>query len=331
MTAERFWDWSNAFVHPATPWLVGAVALILLIAGILVAVLPAAGAISVKLAREVRIRTLSWFGLAGIMGIVILAGPGWFIISIGLLGLLCFDEFARATGLFRERRVYTVAAFGVVLVTFAALDHWYGLFVALTPLVVIAVAAISLPKDEPDGYLQRSALGVFGFVFFGVGLGHFGYMGNDAAYRPIVILLLLAVALSDVAAYIGGKLVGGAKLLPATSPGKTVAGALTGLVVTMVFVTVVSGIVFEGTAMDTWPRRLGLGIVVALAAPAGDLMVSAIKRDVGIKDAGTGIPGHGGFVDRFDSLLLVAPATFYYIGHFIGFGLGQPVRIITHG
>ena len=74
---------------------------------------------------------------------------------------------------------------------------------------------------------------------------------------------------------------------------------------------------------------LGLGLVVSLSGQFGDLMLSSIKRDLGVKDIGQVLPGHGGLLDRFDSLLLAAPAYFHYVGYFRGFGLDQPVRILT--
>jgi phosphatidate cytidylyltransferase len=124
---------------------------------------------------------------------------------------------------------------------------------------------------------------------------------------------------------------GGPKLLPATSPNKTVSGAVGAFLVTATAVTVLSGWVFDGTPMAGLAHRIGLGVIIGALAQLGDLMLSSIKRDLGIKDMGTAIPGHGGVLDRFNSLLLVAPATFHYVGYFKGFGLSQPVRIITGG
>lgn len=72
-----------------------------------------------------------------------------------------------------------------------------------------------------------------------------------------------------------------------------------------------------------------LGLLVGVAAQAGDLVLSSIKRDIGIKDIGAALPGHGGVLDRFNSLLLVAPAAFHLIQYFVGFGGGQPTRLIT--
>ncbi len=79
--------------------------------------------------------------------------------------------------------------------------------------------------------------------------------------------------------------------------------------------------------MDRWILLLGLGAIVSIGGQAGDLMLSSIKRDLGIKDMGVVIPGHGGMLDRFNSILLVASAAFRHIGYFVGFGLDQPVRI----
>ncbi len=86
---------------------------------------------------------------------------------------------------------------------------------------------------------------------------------------------------------------------------------------------------FRGTALDSPVLLVGLGVIVSVAGQAGDLMLSSIKRDLGIKDMGTVIPGHGGLLDRFNSLLLVAPAVFHYVNYYVGFGLDQPTRLIT--
>ena len=87
--------------------------------------------------------------------------------------------------------------------------------------------------------------------------------------------------------------------------------------------------IFAGTPMGDWVHLLPLGVLVALAGQLGDLVLSAIKRDLGLKDIGTTIPGHGGLLDRFDSILLVAPAAFHYIGFFNGVGKDEPARLMS--
>jgi phosphatidate cytidylyltransferase len=142
-----------------------------------------------------------------------------------------------------------------------------------------------------------------------------------------MLLLLLAVGLNDVGAFCFGKTIGGPKLVPHTSPNKTISGALGALVTTTTVVALLGHFVFAATLMDTPLILIGLGLIVSAAGQLGDLMLSSIKRDIGIKDMGHVIPGHGGILDRFNSLLLVAPAAFHYINYFIGFGLGQPTRL----
>jgi phosphatidate cytidylyltransferase len=198
-------------------------------------------------------------------------------------------------------------------------------------LIIVLIAMIAILRDQPQGYTQRVGLGILGFLLFGQGLGHLGYMANDAQFRPIILLLIATVELNDVFAFISGKLFGRRKLTPNTSPNKTVGGALGALILTTTLVMTLGHSVFRDTGVDSIVSLFSLGIIVSVAGQFGDLMISSIKRDIGIKDMGTIIPGHGGLLDRFDSLLLVAPAVFYYVGYLRGFGLDQPTRILTGG
>ena len=79
-----------------------------------------------------------------------------------------------------------------------------------------------------------------------------------------------------------------------------------------------------------WHHLVAMGVLLSVAGQMGDLVISSMKRDLHIKDMGSFIPGHGGLLDRFDSLLFVGPVMFHYIGYFQGFGLDQPVRIFTN-
>ena len=317
------------FASPVTRGIVIAAAAVLVGVSLLLWALSRAGRLSPALQRELWLRTGSWAVLLPLMIGPVLLGRGWTIGAVTLLGLVCLREYDRATGLFREPVMTATVALGILAMNFAALDHWYGFFVALIPLTVGVLAIISIPLDRPVGYIQRTGLSLLGFMLFGAGLAHLGYMANDVNYRPIVLMLLTTVALNDVFAFTFGKLLGGRKLLPATSPNKTVSGALGALVSTSVLVALIAAPIFRGTGLDRWFLLLGLGAIVSIGGQAGDLMLSSIKRDLGIKDMGVAIPGHGGLLDRFNSLLLVAPATFHYIGDYVGFGLDQPARIYT--
>ena len=321
--------WDAMFRQPVTLWIVAAVAGTLLASALVIGALSLTGVASPKLRRELWLRLGSWAVLVPIMAAPVLAGRVWTIAAVTILSLLCYREYARATGLFRQRLISAGVVLGILAANFAALDHWYGFFTALWPLSFGVVAIISIPQDRPEGYIQRTALGTFAYMLFGAGLAHLGYMANEPGYRPIVLLLLMAVALNDVFAFTCGKLIGGPKLLPQTSPNKTRAGALGALALTAALVAGVGHSVFVGTPLDRWYLLLGLGLIVSLAGQLGDLMLSSIKRDLGIKDMGVVIPGHGGILDRYNSLLLVAPAAFHYIQFYVGFGMNEPSRLIT--
>jgi phosphatidate cytidylyltransferase len=320
---------AEALASPVTRLLLATVGFVLLCATLAIAAIALAGRGTPALRRELWLRLGSWCVLLPAMILPVLAGKTWLIAAVTLLGLLCLREYSRASGLFREPAIQAVAVLGLLLVNFAALDHWYGFFMALSPLTVSLLAVISIPLDRPGGFIQRTALGIFGFMLFGAGLAHLGYMGNDAGYRPLVLLILLSVALNDVLAFTAGKLIGGAKLLPHTSPGKTRSGALGALVGTTAIVAAIAHEVFAGSTMDRPVLLVLLGVLVSVGAQAGDLMLSSIKRDLGIKDMGVTLPGHGGVLDRFNSLLLVSPAVFHFVNYFVGFGLDAPTRIIT--
>ena len=319
------------FAHPVTIGIVAAAAGIVALAFAVIGAMTVTGRGTPELRRELWLRTGSWCLLLPLMMGPVLLGREWVIGAVTLLGLACLREFDRATGLFREPLITGIVVLGILFANFAALDHWYGFFVALWPLTVGVIVIGTIPQDRPAGYVQRVALGILAYMLFGAGLAHLSYMANEPGYRPILLLLLTTVALSDVAAFTFGKLIGGPKLLPATSPNKSIAGAVGALCVTTLLVAGLSFFIFRGTPMAQLHWLLIFGIIVGIGAQAGDLMLSSIKRDIGIKDMGTILPGHGGVLDRFNSLLLVAPAAFHFIQFFVGFGMGQPARLITGG
>lgn len=320
---------AEAFAHPVTRGIVGAVVAVLVAAAVAIEALARTGRVGPALARELRLRLGSWCVLLPLMLGPVLAGRVATIAAVAVLALLCYREYARATGLFRERLLSAVVVVAILLQAFAALDHWYGFFVALWPLTAVALAVATLPLDRPAGYIQRVALATLGFLLVGVGLMHLAFLANDPGYRPLALLLLTAVALGDVAAFTFGKLVGGPKLLPATSPNKTISGSLGSLATVTAVVALVASAIFEGTPMAAVHWLVLFGLLVGVAGQAGDLVLSSIKRDLGIKDIGAALPGHGGVLDRFNSLLLVAPAAFHLLKYVVGVADGAPVRVIT--
>ena len=258
----------------------------------------------------------------------VLLGAAWWIVTVYVLALLCFHEFGRITGLFREPLVTAVVYLGLTVTYFGALDHWYAMFIGATPVTIAFIAAAAVLRDRPEGYVQRVALGVLGFVLFGTALGHLAYFGNDAQFRPILFILVAAVEGNDVFAYLCGKTFGRRKLCPNTSPNKTVGGAVGAVVCTTTLVVVLGHLLFQQPG-GWWPHLIAAGVLISVSGQLGDLVLSSIKRDIGIKDTGTILPGHGGLLDRFDSLLLASPVVFYFTAYFRGVGLDQPVNVLT--
>lgn len=326
---QRLFDPRFAFDSPVTVWICVLVASAIAVAFLVNLALYRSGRISQALYIEIKTRTKSWIWLALLIASPILLGAAWVFLAVMLLSLFCYNEYARATGLFRDRRISLVVVLGIFALTAAALDHWYGLFAAIVSLGPVAIAAVALTSDQPKGYIQRVALGIWAFMLFGASFGHLGYIANDTAYRPLLLLLIVCVQLNDIYAFISGKALGKKKLCPNTSPGKTVAGALGALLLTTLTVCIAGHFLLAEGFLGHPFHLIGAGVLISVTGQMGDLMLSSIKRDLAVKDIGQTIPGHGGLLDRFDSLLLAAPAAFHYIAYFRGIGEMQPARTIS--
>lgn len=322
-THARLFGYDQAFANPATRWITLSLAVLLVATPIVFLVLQGLGRIGPNARRELWLRYWSWLAMVPLMLVPVLLGAAWTMAAVALLSVLCYREFSQAPGMPRDRSLEAVVYLGIAFVTLAVADHWYGFFVALFPLTVCTIAAVAILADQPQGYLQRCALAGLGFMLFGAALGHLGYLANDANYRPMALLILLAVELNDVFAYCSGKTFGKRKLAPRTSPNKTIGGALGAVVLTTLLVFALGRVVFAGTPMATPVHLIALGAMISIVGQLGDLMLSGVKRDLGVKDMGDAIPGHGGLLDRFDSLILVAPAAFHYIHYVSGIGLDQ--------
>jgi phosphatidate cytidylyltransferase len=155
-----------------------------------------------------------------------------------------------------------------------------------------------------------------GTLAFGYAIRYHRYAIGAAAGLALIALPLVLTWGTDIAAYFVGRAFGKRKLIPAVSPGKTVAGAIGGLVAAVLLAWAWEAFVLRPVA------QLGLrlrdvvlfGVIVSIAAQVGDLAESLLKREAGVKDSSHLIPGHGGVLDRFDSLLFVLPVAYLLLG-----------------
>ncbi len=329
-TRERLFGYQHAFDHPVTLWGTVAIIVLALLAGAAIQLLWRTRTINRQSYEDAFQRWKSWLVVSGFVLVPVLLGAAWTIAAVAALSLACYYEYARATGLLGEKAVNGVVILGILVVTFAVADHYERLFFAAASLTVSLIAAVTIPADRPKGYIQRVALASFGFLLFGFSFGYLGNIANDVDYRPILILILFGVEINDIFAYCVGKAIGGPKLLPNTSPGKTIGGSLGALILTTAVVACLAHLVFRGTAIDNAFPLLTLGVLISTLGQLGDLVLSSIKRDLGIKDIGTLIPGMGGLLDRFDSLVLVPPAVFHYLSYQLGpLAAHESARIFT--
>ncbi len=244
------------------------------------------------------------------------------IVGCTLLAILGLKEFARATGLYRDwwmtGCVYlaTLAMAVVLLVPdpVSGKPGWFGLFTGLPVYAISLVLMVPILRNRTQGQLQMVSLAIVGFVYIGWMFGHLGFLANSTHAYGYLLYLTLAVELNDVAAFTFGKLFGRRKLCCQVSPAKTWEGALGALAVSMALPWVLG---FSFPHFGT-TQRLLTGLIVGLGAQLGDLSISVIKRDLGLKDMGASIPGHGGILDRIDSMIFVAPLFLRMVHHVYG-------------
>ncbi|MGD0837864.1 MAG: phosphatidate cytidylyltransferase [Polyangia bacterium] len=187
-----------------------------------------------------------------------------------------------------------------------------ALAVAWLLTVVLATGLVLLPgADDPSCAWRRMSAAGFGACYVGGLLAALPLLHRGAG--PAWVALAIAVTFAnDTGAYLAGRAWGRRKLAPAISPGKTVEGALGGLVANLIVTFAARALFMPGL---TVPDCLWVGIPAAIVGPAGDLVESLLKRGAGAKDSGRLLPGHGGILDRIDALLFTGAYVFLYATH----------------
>ncbi len=262
-------------------------------------------------------RLATGLALAGLTLLVIKQLPSVAVwAATALIALLALDELRRIfarLGYGPWNEIAYVGTFGLVGSFLLGSEA-----VAPTAGVVIAASLMRalVPTQDPAQGVGRALGTITATLWVGIAFGHVvALFPPDAtpAVRQrgedLTILLLGVVYLGDTFALYGGKLFGRRKLAPGISPNKTVEGALCGLLGSMAWALVAHLWFFRHLAL---PHALLLGIVLGLVGIAGDLVESLIKRAATVKDSGSLLPGHGGILDRVDSLLLAAPVVYWY-------------------
>jgi phosphatidate cytidylyltransferase len=262
----------------------------------------------------------SWLIMAPLVLGGIFAGRVAVIIGLALVAGIAFKEFARATGLYRDWWMTGAVYVGVAGVCVTSLVRppgggppgWYGLFMTLPVYVIALLLLVPIVRNRTQGQLQSVALGILGFTYIGWMFGHLGFLANAEHAYGYLLYLIFAVELNDVAAFTCGKLFGRHKLRSEISPNKTWEGALGALAVSLALPWLLR---FSFPHFGT-VQLIFTGLIVGVGGQLGDLSISVIKRDLRIKDMGAVIPGHGGILDRVDSLIYTAPLFLHMVDHY---------------
>ncbi len=264
---------------------------------------------------------------------LIYAGGLWLGAALAAIAALGTLEFCRlAAG--RGARPFTLAAMIVaaaLVLASAARPHLADIATSLwslSLLLLLGAAAAAVVGRRPDGRPLFSitatvagALYTGGTLAYALFLRHFGRGATDALAGATMVAFPIALTwLNDTFAFFAGRRWGRRKLIPAVSPGKTVVGAVAGLVGTTICGALYAALVFQAWAavpLGIVAGALG-GALLSVAAQVGDLAESLLKREAGVKDSGSIFPGHGGALDRFDALFFTLPLAYWYLAWMLG-------------
>ena len=280
--------------------------------------------------RELRLRIRTWWVIAGLFSLAIILSRGASLFFLAFVSFLALKEFLSLVPTRRaDHRVLFLAYLSIPLQYLWVYLEWYGMFIIFIPVYLFLLLPTRMVLiGETDGFLRAIGTLHWGLMTTVFSLSHAAMLLvihplESARYKPVwpseagvlhpgpglLILLVLLTQSNDVAQYIWGKTLGRRKVVPKVSPGKTLGGLAGGVATTMLLATLLGPYL---TFLD-WERALLAGTIIGLSGFAGDVSISALKRDLGVKDSGTMLPGHGGILDRIDSLTYTAPLYFHFI------------------
>jgi phosphatidate cytidylyltransferase len=265
-------------------------------------------------------RTRAWWKMCAIFALTLMIGRVGSLVLFGLLSLLALREYITLVPTRRgDHRTLLWSFFIITPLQYYLIGiAWYGFFAVMIPVFafVFVPTRIAMSGDTQH-FLERAAKIQFGLMICAFCLSHAPallilniprFEGRNA---QLLLYLVLVDQMSDVLQYVWGKLTGRHKIAPSVSPGKTWEGFLGGVATA----TLLGAALWRATPFSPL-QAAGMSLVITLLGFAGGLVMSAIKRDAGVKDFGAVIEGHGGILDRIDSLCFAAPIFFHLVRYF---------------
>lgn len=267
-------------------------------------------------------RINAWWWMVGVLAVAFWIGEGGIITLFGLISFQALREYISLTHTRRgDHRALMWCFFFFLPAQYVLIaTHWYGLFSILIPVYAFLLLPISATLgSDAERFLERAAKVQWGLMICVYCISHVpalltleipGFEGHNA---QLIIFLVLTVQSSDVFQYVWGKLFGKRKLAPAISPSKTLEGLVGGVLTS----TALGAALFWMTPFAVWQAAL-VALTINIVGFFGGFVLSAIKRDRGVKDWGTLIEGHGGMLDRVDSISFSAPIFFHIVRYWWG-------------
>jgi phosphatidate cytidylyltransferase len=270
-----------------------------------------------KLINELIERTLSWWMILVGFAVTIFFSRFFATIALGFLAFVAFRELTSRLNLrMSDRRTLLWCYLAIPFQFFTAYIEWYGMFIIFIPVIMfIGLSMRSVAHGDVKGITASLGIIHWSAMLTIFSLSHLAYMlslpekaGFEAGNGGIILWLVLITECNDIFQFTWGKLFGKHKILPSVSPNKTVEGFVGGMISTIALGYFLSFLL----PIDAYKAAI-LSAILAFSGFMGDVTISAIKRDLGIKDMGSSIPGHGGVMDRVDSLAFNAMVCFHLI------------------
>lgn len=270
---------------------------------------------------ELLARIRSWWVMVGLFAVALVLGRIATLVFFGLVSFLALKEYLSVIPTRRaDRRVLLWVYLAIPVQYYWVGTEWYGMFVIFIPVYMFLLLPVPmLVIGETQGFLKAMGTLNWGLMATVFSLSHAAYLlmlpaeGNPVTGGPgLLLFVLILTEANDVAQYVWGKTLGRHKVIPKVSPGKTWEGLIGGIVTTALLSVLLAPLL---TPFDL-RASAAIGLLIGAAGFVGDITISAIKRDIGIKDSGTMLPGHGGILDRLDSLTYTAPVFFHVVRYF---------------
>lgn len=271
--------------------------------------------------KELADRVKSWWFMIAIFSAAILTSPVVSVIFFGLISFLAFKEFISIIPLRRVDRRILFWAYLTIPIQYALVYiDWYGLFIVFIPVWVFFLLPFRLIiSGQTDGFLKSVTAISWGLMITVFAVSHAAMLmkfpvteANISGGVGLIMFMAILNQGNDVAQYVWGKLLGKNKIAPGVSPKKTWEGFVGGALTTMLGAAILAPFLTP----FSFGFSLLAGVMIACTGFVGDVTFSALKRDLKIKDSGSLIPGHGGILDRIDSLSLTAPLFFHLVRFF---------------